>query len=73
MSYEENNNLEQESQSAQTVNGLVKTFKTCFEKDADIRDTNVEASPTIQGEALSSLLISKINAIIQIHQKTYFK
>jgi len=64
MSYEENNNLEQENQSAKTVNGLVITFKTCFERDVDIRDTNIEASLTIQGEDLSSLLISKINATI---------
>ena len=69
MLYEEcegNNNLDKESQTVQEVkeDGLVKFFKECFEKDISLKDIEVEAGSIIQGEDLSSLLISKINATI---------
>jgi hypothetical protein len=58
MSYEENNNLEQENQAI--PNELLVKFKNCFEISIYGEDIDVQVDETIQGGKLFLLLVSKI-------------
>ncbi len=62
MSYEENNNPEQENQA--NPNELLVKFKDCFEIRVCEENIDVEVDETIQVEKLFSILVSKTKKIM---------
>lgn len=58
MSYEENNNPDQENQAI--PNELLVKFKNCFEIRVYGEDIDVQIDETIQGKKLFLMLVSKI-------------